>query len=110
MQVPVPSSHQFKIEKFMRLAGQQVPYAPTLPSREIRMLRATLILEEAIETINGLGFSVWDKARTENEGAKTDGAEHDLMISEVQGLDLVENHGESLMEIVDGCCDISVVT
>lgn len=38
---------------------QTLPVVPyTVPCEEVRRLRAKLILEEAIETINGLGFTV----------------------------------------------------
>lgn len=43
----------------MRKAGQECPDKPTIPSLEVRKLRARLILEEALETINeGLGIEV----------------------------------------------------
>ena len=43
----------------MRASNQWVPDAPYLvPPEEVRYLRARLILEEAIETIEGLGFRI----------------------------------------------------
>ena len=48
-----------KVREFMQKAGQNTPDVPTTPSDEERYLRATLILEEALETINkGLGIEV----------------------------------------------------
>ena len=81
------SLHQRKVDEFMLRAQQQVPLEPTIPSLKIRELRARLILEEAIETINALGFrlniypDLIDDARYIN-----------------------------LTEIADGCCDLMVVT
>lgn len=83
--------HQQRIEKFMGLAGQAVPAAPVMPSFEVRRLRANLILEEALETIAGLGFEV-----------NQVGPDGDFEIKEFQHPDIVE--------VVDGCADISVVT
>lgn len=79
--------HQLRIEEFMRLAGQDVPKSPTIPSEDVRLLRAKLILEEAIETIGALGFQLSEK--------------------ELQ----IIPYGEcNILEVMDGCADISVVT
>lgn len=88
---PVPTKvecteHQLRVEEFMRLAGQELPAKPTMPSLEVRRLRATLILEETIETINALGFYI-----------DTD-------------LTLEEPSWPNLEQILDGCLDLSVVT
>lgn len=50
--------HQQKVREFMQKAGQETPDKPKIPSRENRYLRAKLILEEAIEAIDALGFDV----------------------------------------------------
>jgi predicted HAD superfamily Cof-like phosphohydrolase len=85
------SEHQKRVEELMRRAGQAVPTKPGIPSLEVRRLRAKLILEEAMETIEALGFEVEQIAP---------GGE--LKLSE---------YGEpNLVEIVDGCADIIVVT
>lgn len=48
-----------KIRKFMQLAGQDCPEQPVMPPRDVRILRARLILEEAFELIEkGLGVNV----------------------------------------------------
>jgi predicted HAD superfamily Cof-like phosphohydrolase len=75
----------------MRLAGQALPALPVLPSLETRKLRANLIMEEALETIKGLGFAVVIKPQS-------------------NGWDIQEANAPDLVEIVDGCADISVVT
>jgi predicted HAD superfamily Cof-like phosphohydrolase len=75
---------------FMEKAGQAVLPKPTLPDEETRRFRAMLILEGTIETINALGFAVKATA---------------------PGVYALEKMFEpNLVEIVDGCADISVVT
>lgn len=91
------STHQQRIEAFMALAGQAAPGHPALPSLEIRKLRAKLILEEALEAINALGFNVI--ASVSPVGTSQD------------QLSLVEHGlGPDLVGIADGCADVSVVT
>lgn len=85
------TEHQKRVEAFMAKVGQAVPPVPIIPSLEIRKLRATLILEEALETIKGLGFDVHE--------TMPDG---DLEVQEAWTPDIVE--------VVDGCADVSVVT
>lgn len=83
------STHQQAVELFMSKAGQELPTKPTVPSPEIRKLRAQLILEEALETIEALGFEVeyWDYE-----------------------LHLKPGKEPILTDILDGCCDLAVVT
>lgn len=89
--------HQHRIEDFMRLAGQELPSKPTIPSLEVRRLRAKLILEEAFETIEkGLGLSVLDT-----------GTRMTIIPDE---LTLVQTSDPDLEQIADGCADLSVVT
>lgn len=90
------SEHQQRIEKFMELAGQKLPTKPTLPNLETRKLRAKLILEEALETVDALGLY-----------AETDREAIDLRIDDIIFKELAE---PNLIGIVDGCCDLSVVT
>lgn len=89
------SDHQIRIEKFMHLAGQEVPEYPTLPSFDVRRLRARLILEEALEAIEALGFKPtyvgFDPAVLDNR-------------------ELFELVPPNLVEVVDGCADLSVVS
>lgn len=89
------SDHQLRVEDFMRKAGQEVPDKPTIPSEEVRLLRAKLILEEAVETIHALGFDI--------EGdIDPDYNLTDMIIPHTLGCDI--------KEVIDGCCDIAVVT
>lgn len=100
------SPHQQRIEHFMSHIGHQVEASPTLPSEPIRRFRASLILEEALETIKALGFTVSvNQPPMGYEGGCYFICNNSwLQISEVQ------LHEPDLVEIVDGCCDISVVT
>jgi predicted HAD superfamily Cof-like phosphohydrolase len=96
------SSHQVAIDKFMRLGGQEVPAKPTIPSLEVRKLRAKLILEEALETIEALGIQVEFKSDYQ----------HDSITSADPGFNMIytDTGLVNLKEIVDGCCDLRVVT
>jgi predicted HAD superfamily Cof-like phosphohydrolase len=93
--------HQARVEKFMRLAGQDVLSAPTLPTRDVRMLRARLILEEALETVEALGFMpVIDP----------DGTMMTQVVT-IKGIELLEvPDTANLVKIADGCADVFVVT
>ena len=92
--VPI-TEHQERVEQFMKAAGQELPTTPILPDFYTRKLRAKLILEEALETVEALGFALYTP-----EG---------LMITKGT-LNLQEEYTADLEEIIDGCCDISVVT
>lgn len=85
------TDHQLRIDEFMKKASQALPARPIVPSLEVRRLRANLILEEALETIKGLGFDV--------EATMPDGE-----------LQCVEAFTPDIVEVVDGCADLSVVT
>lgn len=91
------TEHYDRVKHFMKLAGQGTPEHPTEPSLEIRRLRAKLILEEALETIEALGFTIYPDR----------GFEDSLPLNECT---LVENGDFNLVEVIDGCCDTSVVT
>ena len=95
------SLHQQRVDEFMKLAGQEIPSSPIVPSEETRRLRCKLILEECIETINDLGFDV-----------KIDD-DFTLISSDFDTgfIDFTINKdGPDLIEIADGCADIKVVT
>ena len=94
MASPYKTRHQQRVEQFMVGAGQDLPDRPTIPSRKVCELRARLILEEALETIAALGFSVL------GVGPAT------LRVIPCPDI----NEGISILEVVDGCCDLSVVT
>jgi predicted HAD superfamily Cof-like phosphohydrolase len=94
-EIHYPDYQAKAVAEFMSKGRQATPLFPTIPSLEIRKLRAKLILEEAIETANALGFSVW--------------IEHDALGCH-SVMRLSESFNPSLMEIADGCSDIRVVT
>ena len=95
------TQHQKNIELFMEKAGQDLPEEPTVPNEETRVLRAKLIFEEAMETIEALGISVLTKI-----------SEDTLQIISEPESDIIfaPNKEPNLIEIADGCADISVVT
>ena len=93
------SEHQHRVDEFMRLAKQDRPSKPTMPSEDVRALRAKLILEEALETIDALGCEVY--ANTPTVTARG------LKSGEVV---VIPSHDPDMTEIVDGCCDVIVVT
>ncbi len=85
------SEHQKRVDEFMRLANQELPITPVMPGAAVRKLRANIILEEALETIQGLGFTVTLRPFDNSFG-------------------LEETCAPNLIEAVDGCCDLRVVT
>ena len=94
------TEHQHRVDEFMSLAKQERPSKPTVPSEQVRILRAKLILEEALETIDALGCTL----NTKFVGAVTT-TEFKLGIAEISA-----THEPDLVDIVDGCCDVIVVT
>ncbi len=114
------SKHQLRIEEFMRQAEQELPEKPTIPNEEIRELRAKLILEESLETIMALGFRptvpAWfigaarpSDIRLTPEMVKN--GKIQFSSTEVNpDTNEVEPIEPDLVEVADGCADISVVT
>ncbi len=90
--IPQKSDHQLRVEIFMARANQEVPLKPTVPDEKTRRFRAKIILEEALETIKALGFQVVLDPKTSEP-----------MIGDAA-------YEPNLVEIVDGCADIRVVT
>jgi predicted HAD superfamily Cof-like phosphohydrolase len=105
------SEHQQRVDQFMRLvrearisAGlpdyEALPTKPEIPSMDVRRLRALLILEETLETIEALGFKV--------EFRQDDPTMDDSITME--SIELTALRTVSMIGVVDGCCDIHVVT
>jgi predicted HAD superfamily Cof-like phosphohydrolase len=90
----MPTDHYSRVRSFMQQAGQATPDEVTIPDEHTRILRAKLILEEALETVHALGVEV------ALEGAIL--KEKSLRYSAPGDVDLEG--------VVDGCADISVVT
>jgi predicted HAD superfamily Cof-like phosphohydrolase len=96
------TDHQVRVEKFMELAGQNLPDKPTVPDLETRKLRARLMLEECLETIfDGLALEI------DLCGIICDDAKYTMSLVKFH-----EKEGKEpdLVAIADGCADISVVT
>ena len=90
----MPTAHYDRVKAFMQKVGQATPEIATIPDSKIRILRAKLILEEALETVEALGVHV-----------------------HIEGVELLEeglvysaSDTVNMQEVADGCADISVVT
>lgn len=90
------TEHQERVNLFMLNAGQEVPTDIHIPPRAIRYLRAKLILEEALETINALGFDI-----SQQRAVGTEPIRHIKLTD--------RKEGPNLEEVIDGCCDLRVV-
>lgn len=90
----MPTAHYDRVKTFMQKVGQATPEVATIPDAKIRILRAKLILEEALETVEALGVHV--------HIGDTEVMEEVLAYS--------ASNNVNLQEVADGCADISVVT
>lgn len=97
------TAHQRRVNHMMELAGQKLPKVPTIPDEKTRKLRALLILEEALETIEALGFGL-------RSLQGTPALEHLKERKDLDALFEVYEKEPDLVGIADGCADISVVT
>ncbi len=88
------TEHYQRVKTFMEKVGQATPTEVVVPDEHTRLLRARLILEEALETIDALGISV-----------QVQGGEVDIESCEFMPDKLIDLEG-----VADGCADISVVT
>ena len=95
--------HQQRIEEMMGLMGQSVPTEPTIPDESTRLLRAKLIMEECLETIEALGFYPC------LVGIDSHGDREEYSLDEYK-MSFPAYGSPDLTEIADGCADISVVT
>lgn len=107
------SDHQQRVDHFMLLANQDVPVRPIEPSEQVRKLRASLILEECLETIKkGLGVDVYinpQEVQDENQNP-IDITDNQFTKNGMQGFDFCIARPFDMIETVDGCTDIAVVT
>ncbi len=97
----MPTPHYTRVRVFMQKIGQATPASPVVPDEKTRLLRAKLILEEAIETIRAMGVGVRLRDTEGQEG---------LVTVDPHELSFYINGEVDLEEVVDGCADISVVT
>ena len=93
------SIHQQQVEEFMRQAGQSVPNTLSVPNAKTRELRARLILEECFETISALGVTCYLNSMLD-DGVYIDNSDFEL----------IADASVDINEVLDGCCDIAVVT
>lgn len=113
----VKSEHQKKIEKFMKLAGQTVRDKPGEPTDKERILRARLVLEEALELIHdGLGIDIVisqnESGRDLRNNTMSSGFNHcSLLLRDLEdNMVFLPVRDFNLEKTVDGACDLSVVT
>lgn len=85
----------------MQKVGQATPSSPVVPDEKTRLLRAKLILEEAIETIRAMGVGV---------RLRDTGGQGGVVTVDPEELSFYIDGEVDLEEVVDGCADISVVT
>lgn len=89
---------------------QEIPDTYTMPSLEVRKLRAQLILEEALETIEGLGFSVGINVAGDCEIGKQIEPDYSWQPVEISNVEYEPlRNGPNLEKIIDGCCDVIYV-
>lgn len=90
------SEHYSRVKALnVKIDGKQSPSVPTMPDAKTRELRARLILEECMETIDALGCGIYlDKYQ-------------EIFFDQIS---IKAEYPPNLVEIADGCADISVVT
>ena len=96
-------TEQRNVQQFHLAMGQQDPQTPTMPGLPTRILRAKLILEEAIEmVVDGLGVDVVTGTTTQAlRDIRRELRKPDAEIFEI--------HPGSLTEIADGIADLKYV-
>jgi len=100
------TDHQKRVEQSMIAFGHVARKTPTIPPENERALWARLILEEAIEAINALGFNIHQEV--ELFGA-SDSFEVGISGLRDGTLDLSSAGDVDLSEIAKECADLSVV-
>lgn len=89
--------HYQRVKSFMKKAKQGTPAWPAVPDERTRILRARLILEEALETAEALGVQVSVQGHLVGEDGQLSFTAHPTKKPDLVG-------------IADGCADVSVVT
>jgi len=101
------SAHQLMVDEFMMKAGQRLPTVPSLLTKEERLLRAKLIFEEAIETIrDGLRVNIF----IEKDSTLVCVTMHNDMDFVDDTSFEIDTEEMDLLQTIDGCNDIKVVT
>ncbi len=99
------NQEQQRVKEWMRKFGQEIPEGVSIPSLEVRKLRANLILEEALETISGLGFEVG----IEEDPDPLPSYFRSLDMTDLQLKEPPESVGANLEYVADGIADSLVV-
>lgn len=94
------------MKELMARAGQDIPDKPVVPDGKTRVLRAKLILEEALETVKALGVKV--EFRPDEGGSMWSGSSH--VIEDLSRMRFSSPGEGDLEGICDGCADVIVVT
>lgn len=95
------SYHYERVKKVMMHFGQATPEVVTIPDDDTRILRARLMSEEVLETIEkGLGISIFVRNPVTGGVVSVDFSKLEFEIE--RPVDMVE--------LVDGCYDTTVVT
>lgn len=97
------TTEQKQVKEFMKVFGQECPEKPSMPSLEVRKLRAKLIMEEALELItHGLCIGMEIKSRPDGDYINIG----DLEIEDIEFNQY--GHGD-LTLIADGLADLHYV-
>jgi predicted HAD superfamily Cof-like phosphohydrolase len=100
------SPHFRRVRTFMQKASQSTPIRATFPDDKTRLLRARLLLEEVMETVEALGVTMRVAVTDPAGHVKYDGLR-------LEALDLSaetqEQKDARFLEIVDGLADVAVV-
>lgn len=99
------SEHVQLVAAFNRLAGSEVSNTIRIPDEKTRILRAKLILEEALEAIEALGVAVGLEDYDDPENRAPAAIEMSKLSFEGLGVDKVDVVG-----LAKECCDVRVVT
>lgn len=95
----------------MTFAGQRVPLTPTTElTPEERKLRASLMLEEVLETANALGVRISFWGSPINRGYVGDEKTNPSLGPAINPREFEIVGPLDIVEVVDGCCDVEVVT
>lgn len=109
MNYHLKSTNQLVVELFMAKTGdkrQSVPLTPHVPSDDICFLRARLMLEECLETIEkGLGLSVVLR----DSGDAVAGEPERKIPVDFSRIDFVAKARGDIIELADGLADCEVV-
>ncbi|TFH67033.1 MAG: hypothetical protein E4G90_00420 [Gemmatimonadales bacterium] len=96
------TEHQQRVERMMVGFNHSVPIKPMDPGPETRVLRARLIMEECLETIqDGLRVKVGVRVEV---GVGDKSVDFDSLVF------VAKDGPADLIELADGCADVSVVT